>query len=201
MSFEIGEKVMIPLSGSEMHDYYKPGDTGVIDRIDNSDDTARVVFDRSGKKAWTNLSNIESVEVSLPEIPVECRIEDGIEDLDVLVKAAESLKCTMTRAEYLAAFEEITTDMLETTRKKNQDYSAGADNAFGNFMMVEHLGISSAEVGMLTRMTDKMSRIASFLKNGELLVKDESVYDTLKDLSVYSIIMAIYLKNKKVSGN
>jgi len=102
----------------------------------------------------------------------------------------------MHRADYLKEFEKITSDMLETTKKKNADYSAGSNDAFGNFRMVEHLGIADVEVGMLTRMTDKISRISSFVKNGELQVKDESVYDTLKDLAVYSIIMAIYIKSE-----
>jgi hypothetical protein len=42
-----------------------------------------------------------------------------------------------------------------------------------------------------------MARIASFVKNGELKVKDESVQDTLLDLANYSMLFAAYLKSIK----
>ena len=68
--------------------------------------------------------------------------------------------------------------------RKNKDYTGGSDDPFANFKSVEVLGIST-EVGFLTRMMDKMKRIASFVHKGELAVKDESVTDTLQDLSNY----------------
>lgn len=103
----------------------------------------------------------------------------------------------MNREDYIKEFEKITTDMLETTKRKNADYSGGSNDAFANFRMVEHFEVTNAEVGLFTRMTDKFSRLASFVNQNELQVKDESVYDTLKDLAVYAIIMAIYIKNNK----
>jgi hypothetical protein len=47
-------------------------------------------------------------------------------------------------------------------------------------------------------MTDKMARIGSFVKRGELVVKDESVKDTLLDLANYAMLFAAYLESKKV---
>jgi hypothetical protein len=51
-------------------------------------------------------------------------------------------------------------------------------------------------VGFLTRMMDKMKRIASFVEQGNLQVKGESVTDTLQDLANYSCLMAAYIKSK-----
>ena len=103
----------------------------------------------------------------------------------------------MTHDEYLVAFKEVTDRMYEVTQAKNKDYCCSNDDAFRNFKQVEHMGICSAEQGFLTRMTDKMMRVSSFVKNGELYVKDEAVTDTLQDLAVYSILMLCYLRSKK----
>jgi len=62
---------------------------------------------------------------------------------------------------------------------------------------VEILGITT-EQGFLTRMMDKMKRIASFAEKGELQVKDESVTDTLRDLANYACLLAGYIESKKV---
>ncbi len=85
---------------------------------------------------------------------------------------------------------------IETMKKKNADYSGSSQNTFANFTAVEIYGIKT-EVGFMTRMTDKMARIASFIKNGELMVKDESVQDTLLDLANYSMLFAAYLESIK----
>lgn len=102
----------------------------------------------------------------------------------------------MNRQEYLKFFEKFTGEMVALTKAKNEDYSAGPD-PFANFTRVEAMGICSTEQGFLTRMTDKMSRICSFVQRGELSVKSESVDDTLKDLAVYSILFAAYLESRK----
>ena len=87
--------------------------------------------------------------------------------------------------------------LIDITKRKNADYTGGTQDAFANFTRVEAMGIATTEQGFLTRMNDKMSRIASFCKNGELQVKDESVADTLRDLANYSILMLGYLESKK----
>lgn len=95
---------------------------------------------------------------------------------------------------YLKMFEEITSQMLDLTRRKNADYTGDAGDAFANFRIVHDLGLASVEVGILTRMSDKFSRIASLLQK-QNLVKDESLEDTLFDLAVYAVILLIYRRH------
>jgi cytochrome c-type biogenesis protein CcmE len=104
---------------------------------------------------------------------------------------------TYTHKEYLEDFEKITKRMYDVTKAKNADYTGDLSDPFKNFKQVEFMGICSAEQGFLTRMTDKMMRIGSFVKKGELQVKDESVTDTLQDLAIYAILMLCYIKSKK----
>lgn len=106
----------------------------------------------------------------------------------------------MTQEEYIKGFEEITTEMVELTRRKNSDY-AGGDDAFKNLAMVERFGVTSTEVGVFTRLTDKMSRLAGFLQKGTLQVADEKIEDTLKDQAVYSIMLILLLRDKKLKAS
>lgn len=99
----------------------------------------------------------------------------------------------MNRDEFLRFHDECLTKMHEITKKKNQDYGGGTEDAFYNFSSVEILGVSP-EHGFITRMFDKFSRLASFVKRGVLL--NESVEDTLLDLANYCILFAGYLKGK-----
>jgi hypothetical protein len=101
------------------------------------------------------------------------------------------------RQAYLDLHSEYLASMSRIALAKNADYTGGADDPFSNFRLVEALGIGSAEQGFLTRMTDKLSRISSFTKQGTLMVKDESVEDTLLDLANYCLLMAAYLKDKQ----
>jgi len=106
----------------------------------------------------------------------------------------------MTREELLAYHKQKCQDMNDTMKRKNNDYCSASSSKeidpFHNFRQIESLGLCSAEVGIVTRMLDKLARISSFIKNGELQVKDESVEDTLLDLANYSIILSAYIKDK-----
>lgn len=102
----------------------------------------------------------------------------------------------MTKQQYFEFSEKFFSDCIEISRKKNSDYTGQNADPFSNFQSVEVLGIKT-EQGFLTRMMDKMKRIASFVENGELQVKDESVKDTLKDLANYSCLLAGYIESKK----
>lgn len=103
-----------------------------------------------------------------------------------------------TREGLLAFLEGETQRMLKIARAKNQDYAGeGAKDPFANFTRVEALGICTPEVGFLTRMSDKLSRIASITASGKTAVKDESVKDTLRDLANYSLLMLAYLASKE----
>lgn len=105
----------------------------------------------------------------------------------------------MTTKEYIVFHEDFCRKMIEVTQRKNNDYAGhGNDDPFANFRIVENINIASAEVGFLTRMTDKLSRITTFVHKGDLLVKDESVEDTLLDLANYSALLAGYIRDKKM---
>ena len=99
--------------------------------------------------------------------------------------------------EYLKDFKEITEEMYKITQAKNSDYTGDSDQPFKNFTMVETMGASTTEQGFFTRMTDKVMRIAGFLKNGTLKVADEKIEDTLMDLANYCILFICYLRSKK----
>ncbi len=81
--------------------------------------------------------------------------------------------------------------------RKNQDYATGAD-AFSNFREIEAAGIS-AEDGILTRMSDKWSRLKNLKKKGEAAtaVQDESFDDTLLDLANYALILHALREEKR----
>jgi hypothetical protein len=89
--------------------------------------------------------------------------------------------------------------MIEITKAKNADYSGAGDDPFANFRHIEGLvqTMNACEIGFLTRMSDKMSRIGSFISNGKLMVADESVDDTLLDLANYCILFLGFLKEKR----
>ena len=103
----------------------------------------------------------------------------------------------MTKDEYFKFHKAFCDNMVSITKAKNADYTGKGDNPFLNFERVEQLGICSTEQGFLTRMTDKFCRITSFVQKGELLVKDESVQDTLHDLANYCALMSGYIQSKK----
>jgi hypothetical protein len=98
--------------------------------------------------------------------------------------------------QYLADFEALTSRMLEITRAKNSDYTGDTSRPFKNFEMVETMGFATTEQGFLTRLTDKMMRVSSFVKNGTLKVNDEKVEDTLLDMANYALLFICYLKSK-----
>lgn len=105
----------------------------------------------------------------------------------------------MTKAQFYKFHKEMTAKMHAITLAKNSDYTSGVGDTdpFANFRQVEKFGICSAELGFLTRMSDKFARIASYAKAGKLLVKDESVQDTCLDLANYMILFLGFLEEKK----
>ena len=104
----------------------------------------------------------------------------------------------MSKEQYLEYHRKFCNKMVEVTQKKNADYTGASEDPFANFKRVEALGITSTEIGFLTRMTDKLCRITSFVQKGELQVKDESVQDTLHDLANYCALMSAYIESKKM---
>lgn len=103
----------------------------------------------------------------------------------------------MDREDFLNAFVESTNQMVETARKKNNDYTV-SDDPFDNFNAVEVLGICKAETGILVRMTDKYKRLISLLNGKEQMVLDESLDDTLLDLANYAVLLRLLRRNKRM---
>lgn len=82
-------------------------------------------------------------------------------------------------------------ELLSIFEKKNADYG----NSFEESL--EKHGIIAA----IVRMEDKMGRLNSLTKKGaEQKVSDESLVDTLKDLSNYALMTAVWLEEEKPSS-
>lgn len=77
-------------------------------------------------------------------------------------------------------------ELQEIFVKKNTDYG----NSFEESL--EKHGLIAA----IVRMEDKMSRLNTLSKQ-EALVSDESLIDTLKDLSNYTLMSAVWLEQTK----
>ena len=84
-------------------------------------------------------------------------------------------------------FSELTSQMLETFKKKNADYGDSTTKTFKEFGLISYA----------VRLDDKLSRIKSFCKKGALEVKDESIVDTLLDAANYCLLAVIDIKNQK----
>jgi hypothetical protein len=93
----------------------------------------------------------------------------------------------------------MTSKALEIIKAKNADYGADED-ALRNFRLVEQLGIPM-EVGILTRLADKIARIGKIIQSGEVHVKDETIEDTILDAINYLIILRAALNEPQESKN
>ena len=105
----------------------------------------------------------------------------------------------MTRTEFLKYHSEFVNRMHAICEKKNHDYTSCTkdDDAFANFKAVETLGFCSVEQGFLARITDKLTRMGTFVRKGSYEVEDETIEDTLMDACNYLILMSGYIKDKK----
>lgn len=83
----------------------------------------------------------------------------------------------------------------EISANKASDYGQEED-VFSNFNSVGVYNVLP-EHGFLTRMSDKLSRIANYINKGYLKVNDESVADTLLDLANYCCLLTAYLDNER----
>ena len=97
--------------------------------------------------------------------------------------------------DFITRLEQLYKNNVDISRRKNADYASDND-PFANFRACETLGIK-AEIGILVRMTDKLSRVSNIIaKDGDTQVKDESILDTLSDLANYAMILRMYIENK-----
>lgn len=108
----------------------------------------------------------------------------------------------MNSTEYTAALEAAYARNLEISKRKCNDYAGeSGKDAFANFRAIEVLtgGKVSVEMGIITRMSDKLVRATNLLSQ-EAAVKDESIGDTLADLANYAMILRIYIGQKPTPG-
>jgi hypothetical protein len=104
-----------------------------------------------------------------------------------------------THEEFIERLKELYANNVEISKRKNKDYCA-IENPFANFLVCESVGIP-AEVGLIVRISDKVSRISNLVRPGVMtMVKDESVLDTLSDLANYAMILRMYLETKTVKN-
>lgn len=92
-------------------------------------------------------------------------------------------------------FYELLDQMADLHSRKNHDY-AGSDNPLRNFYKCKQMGIDPF-TGIMVRLSDKWSRLESFMKQGVLEVSNESVIDTLMDNAVYSLLAIILYEEKE----
>ena len=90
-------------------------------------------------------------------------------------------------------FYELLDEMKQIHDRKNADYSKDED-PLSNFRIIENIGIP-AWMGIVVRLSDKLSRIMQLtrkaLEGHEAEVKDETIKDTLLDLSNYGVLCAV----------
>ena len=91
-------------------------------------------------------------------------------------------------------FYQIVEELSELHSRKNHDYSN--KHPLSNLQECADAGVEPW-VGVIVRLTDKMSRLKSYAKKREYLVKDEGVVDTFKDMAVYSILAIILLEEER----
>jgi hypothetical protein len=107
-------------------------------------------------------------------------------------------RIVMNRTELLANHEVLCTKARELMKRKNSDYAGKRGNEpFANFTRCEAMDICSTEQGFLVRLTDKMSRLSSFVESGVFEVKDESLEDTIVDIINYAVLFQSYVQSKK----
>lgn len=94
----------------------------------------------------------------------------------------------MKAEELFKLHKETCAKALIIMKQKNHDYTSGSHDPFANFRESLFLGIEP-EIGLLLRVMDKFKRIKTFVREGKLKVKDESVEDAIDDTINYMILL------------
>lgn len=87
---------------------------------------------------------------------------------------------------------------LDIMKAKNHDYATGdqvESDALKNFKLVEYLGITDVETGIMVRLCDKFARLAN-VYDGDIAVSKETVDDTLDDIINYCNILRAVKQDK-----
>jgi hypothetical protein len=102
----------------------------------------------------------------------------------------------MEKFDIIKELEKEYQNKLNIVRAKNADYADTENDPFKNFKYCQQLGVCSVEEGFIVRMSDKMARISNLLHK-DAKVKDESIKDTLRDLSNYADLLLLYISKKE----
>lgn len=90
-------------------------------------------------------------------------------------------------------------ELLDTIARlhadKNRDYADNA-NPLRNLVEVSELGLPPW-VGVVVRLTDKMSRLKTFARRRDFSVKTESFVDTCMDMAVYALLAAVLYEEEQ----
>lgn len=104
----------------------------------------------------------------------------------------------VTKQELLQLATKTFQECQELLAQKNDDYSTRSqtENALANFLIIEVYKLTSTEIGLFVRLSDKITRISNFLRTGILSVLDEKIDDTIKDAINYLIILRAIIVDK-----
>ena len=84
-------------------------------------------------------------------------------------------------------FDAVLKQMSDLHAKKGQDYGSGSD-PYANVRASQEFGVPPW-IGALIRLNDKITRLKSFIRRGELA--NESAVDSIRDVAVYAVIMQV----------
>jgi len=84
-------------------------------------------------------------------------------------------------------FNRILTEMAALHAKKGKDYGDTTD-PYANVRASADFGVPPW-VGALIRLNDKITRLKSFIRRGELA--NEGALDSIQDIAVYAVIMRV----------
>jgi len=84
-------------------------------------------------------------------------------------------------------FDRILDEMSALHNKKGKDYG-GATDPYANVRASAEFGVAPW-IGALIRLNDKITRLKSFIRRGELV--NESALDSIRDVAVYAVIMQV----------
>lgn len=91
------------------------------------------------------------------------------------------------------AFHAVLRELGDLHDRKQQDYGTDTD-PFANVRASAEFGVP-AWVGAVVRMNDKVTRIKSFCRKGNLI--NESLEDSLADIAVYAAIALVLYREAR----
>lgn len=115
---------------------------------------------------------------------------DGLEEAllgGIVSDNVMSVKIPAEKGVESDTFNSVLDEMKELHAKKNKDYGDAFHKSFVEF----------GPTAGVVRLNDKMELVKSLVKKGKAEVKDESLLDTLKDMSCYAVMLYVELKNKE----